>query len=146
MTARPIFRPMPFLRAVCRMTASLTGNTVPARSRAILYFGHSIMVIDFVLPCCGLAKGPMCSLDGRGRPLFAPLFEAQESWLMTPGRSRSFEFGFESLQRSLDNSVSRQLHLYLKLATKLISFRADSDRKGGSEFAAHLHLLWSVQP
>ena len=48
MWARPIFRPIWCLRAVCRMTASLTGNTVPARSRAILYFGHSIMVTNFV--------------------------------------------------------------------------------------------------
>ena len=53
---------MPFLRAVCRMTASLTGNTVPARSRAILYFGHSIILIDFVLPRCGLGPEPMCTL------------------------------------------------------------------------------------
>jgi hypothetical protein len=32
MTQRPIFRPMSYLRAVCRITASLTGNTVPASS------------------------------------------------------------------------------------------------------------------
>jgi hypothetical protein len=48
MMARPIFRPIWCLRAVCRMTASLTGNTVPAKSRAILYFGHSVILTDFV--------------------------------------------------------------------------------------------------
>jgi hypothetical protein len=47
MTDRPIFRPMSYLRAVCRITASLTGNTVPTRSRAILNFGHSVIVSDF---------------------------------------------------------------------------------------------------
>ena len=88
MTARPIFRPMSFLRAVCRMTASLTGNTVPARSRAILYFGHSVMVIDFVRPRCGLGPEPMGDLDGSGRPLFVLLFEDQASRL-THRRRRS---------------------------------------------------------
>ncbi len=44
MMTRPIFRPMKFFRADCRMTASLTGNTVPAKSRAILNFGHSVIV------------------------------------------------------------------------------------------------------
>ena len=34
--ARPILRPMPFFLASCRMMVSDTGNTVPARSRAIL--------------------------------------------------------------------------------------------------------------
>ena len=40
--------------------------------------------------------------------------------------------GFETLQRRLDNSVSRQLHLCLKLATKPVGFRADPDSKSGS--------------
>jgi hypothetical protein len=44
MTQRPIFRPMSYLRAVWRITASLTGNTVPASSRAILYVGQSISI------------------------------------------------------------------------------------------------------
>lgn len=48
MMARPIFRPTLFLRAVCRMTSSLTGNTVPAKPRAILYFGHSVIVTDLM--------------------------------------------------------------------------------------------------
>jgi len=43
MIARPILRPMWCLRAVCRITASLTGKTDPARSRAILNAGHSVM-------------------------------------------------------------------------------------------------------
>ena len=47
MMARPIFRPIWCLRAACRMTASLTGNTAPARSRAILYVGQSVIIIDF---------------------------------------------------------------------------------------------------
>jgi hypothetical protein len=46
MMARPIFFPIPFLRAVCSMTFSLVGKTDPARSRAILYFGHSVIVAD----------------------------------------------------------------------------------------------------
>jgi hypothetical protein len=48
MMVRPIFRPIWCLRAVCRMMASLTGNTVPAKSRALLYFGHSVILTDFV--------------------------------------------------------------------------------------------------
>src|SRR5262249_52228688 len=44
MTQRPIFRPMSYLWAVWRITASLTGNTVPASSRAILYVGQSISI------------------------------------------------------------------------------------------------------
>jgi hypothetical protein len=38
--ARPILRPMPCLRAQARMTASLTGKTVPARSRASRVWNH----------------------------------------------------------------------------------------------------------
>ena len=40
---RPILRPIPSLRAVPRMTPSLmpSGNTLFARSRAIMYFGNS---------------------------------------------------------------------------------------------------------
>jgi hypothetical protein len=41
MTARPILRPMPSLRAVWRITSSDTGKTDPAKSRAILYWGQS---------------------------------------------------------------------------------------------------------
>jgi hypothetical protein len=49
MIARPIFRPIPCLRAVCKITASLTGKTLPlARSRAILYAGHSFTVVTHV--------------------------------------------------------------------------------------------------
>jgi len=45
MTVRPIFRPTPTLRAVCKITASLVGKTAPTKSRAILYFGHSLIYI-----------------------------------------------------------------------------------------------------
>jgi hypothetical protein len=45
MVTRPILRPMLCLRAVCRITASLTGKTSPAKSRAILYTGHSLVVM-----------------------------------------------------------------------------------------------------
>jgi hypothetical protein len=48
MKERPILRPMSCFRAVCKIAASLTGNTVPANSRAILNFGHSVIVSDFV--------------------------------------------------------------------------------------------------
>jgi hypothetical protein len=44
MMQRPIFRPMSYLWAVWRITASLTGNTVPASSRAILYVGQSMSI------------------------------------------------------------------------------------------------------
>jgi hypothetical protein len=44
------------------------------------------------------------------------------------------------MKRRLDNSVSRQLHLCLKLATKPVGLRADPDGKSGSEFARHLRL------
>src|SRR5262245_7739920 len=54
MTERPILRPMLYLRAVCRITASLTGKTAPARSRALLYAGHS-----------GMAPAP----SGRSSPV-----------------------------------------------------------------------------
>ena len=41
--------PIPCLRAVWIITASLTGKTLPlARSRAILYAGHSVILITFV--------------------------------------------------------------------------------------------------
>jgi hypothetical protein len=40
MMVRPILRPIPCLRAVARMTASLTGNIVPERSQALLYDGQ----------------------------------------------------------------------------------------------------------
>jgi hypothetical protein len=63
------------LRAVCRITASLTGKTVPAKARAILYFGHSVIVADLVRPGCGLRPEPMCNLDERGRLWFLPPFE-----------------------------------------------------------------------
>jgi hypothetical protein len=53
---RPILRPMPFLRAVARITASLTGNTVPARSRAHLYAGHPSMISS---RCSYLAHPPL---------------------------------------------------------------------------------------
>jgi hypothetical protein len=43
MIDRPILRPIPSLRAVWSSTASLTGKTGPASSRAILYFGQSII-------------------------------------------------------------------------------------------------------
>ena len=64
MMARPIFRPIPFLRAVCRMTSSLTGNTVPAKSRAILYFGHSVIVTDFVASIAHARPYPLSRLSG----------------------------------------------------------------------------------
>jgi hypothetical protein len=35
---------MACLRAVCKITPSLTGNTAPANSRAILNFGQSVIV------------------------------------------------------------------------------------------------------
>ena len=38
MMARPILRPIPCLRASFRIVSSLTGKTVPARSRAMTYF------------------------------------------------------------------------------------------------------------
>jgi hypothetical protein len=44
MMVRPILRPIPCWRAVARITASLTGNTHPARSQARLYLGHSSMM------------------------------------------------------------------------------------------------------
>ena len=41
--------PIPCLQAVCIITVSLTGKTLPlARSRAILYAGHSVILITFV--------------------------------------------------------------------------------------------------
>jgi hypothetical protein len=40
MMARPSLRPILNLRAVVRITVSLTGKTGPARSLASLYFGH----------------------------------------------------------------------------------------------------------
>jgi hypothetical protein len=43
MIMRPILRPIPCLRAVARITASLVGNTVPTRSRARLYVGQPYM-------------------------------------------------------------------------------------------------------
>jgi uncharacterized membrane protein len=49
MTQRPIFRPMSYLWAVWRITASLTGNTVPASSRAILYVGQSMSIQQMFL-------------------------------------------------------------------------------------------------
>ena len=75
MTARPIFRPMWFLRAVCRITVSLTGNTVPARSRAILYFGHSVIVIDLVEACVSKTEGPSRRVNGPGRRIAANRFQ-----------------------------------------------------------------------
>ena len=41
--------PIPCLQAVCMITVSLTGKTLPlARSRAISYAGHSVILITFV--------------------------------------------------------------------------------------------------
>ena len=41
--------PIPCLQAVCIIMVSLTGKTLPlARSRAILYAGHSVILITFV--------------------------------------------------------------------------------------------------
>jgi hypothetical protein len=37
---------MACLRAVCSITPSLTGNTLPTKSRAILNFGQSVIVKD----------------------------------------------------------------------------------------------------
>lgn len=59
MTARPILRPIPCLRAKSRMTDSLTGNTSPANSLAFRYLGHSAMWITtpgyaLALPSVGL--------------------------------------------------------------------------------------------
>jgi hypothetical protein len=43
MMRRPSLRPMPSLRAVCKITLSLTGKTGPARSRAVRYAGKSFI-------------------------------------------------------------------------------------------------------
>ena len=44
MMERPSLRPISCLRAACKITCSLHGNTLPsARSRAILNAGHSFM-------------------------------------------------------------------------------------------------------
>ena len=59
MMARPILRPIPCLRASFRIVSSLTGKTVPARSRAMTYF---------VIP---LGTGARGAVDVRAR-LYRP--------------------------------------------------------------------------
>ena len=72
MMVRPIFRPIWCLRAIPRMTASPTGNTVPAKSRAILYFGHSVILTDFVANLVYPLPRPRGHLLRRHQPLSAP--------------------------------------------------------------------------
>src|SRR5215468_3588336 len=63
---RPALRPTPCSRASCNITASLTGKTAPARSRALLYDGQSVM-LDFCFPESTLSEViRSCDRPGRG--------------------------------------------------------------------------------
>jgi hypothetical protein len=70
---RPSLRPMPHLRAACKITDSLAGNTFPsARSRAILKLGHSATMTHSNISSrrCGVYLAaarrldPECARDG----------------------------------------------------------------------------------